>query len=60
MKLSKIIELLENNHNEIDVFDHIRASSQKTATDYHTFALYTFFSKEHTENATIYAGWNRT
>ena len=47
MKLNEIISLLEENYDEIDVFDHINAWSQETAIGYRTFALCTFFNKEH-------------
>ena len=47
MKLNEIIELLENNYDEIDVFEHISAWSQEVAIGYRTFALCTFFNKEH-------------
>lgn len=47
MKLNEIIELLETNYDEIDVFEHIKAWSEETAIGYRTFALCTFFNKEH-------------
>ena len=47
MKINEIVELFEQNYNEIDVFEHIRAWSEEIAIGYRTFALCTFVNKEH-------------
>ena len=47
MKLNEIIELFEENYDEIDVFEHIKAWSTEIAIGYRTFALCTFVNKNH-------------
>lgn len=47
MTINEILNLFEENYDEIDVFEHIKAWSEETAIGYRTFALCTFFNKEH-------------
>ena len=47
MKLDEIIRTFEENYDEIDVFEHIRAWSEEIAIGYRTYALCTFYNKEH-------------
>lgn len=47
MTINEILNLLEENYEEIDVFDHIKEWSTEIAIGYRTYALCTFVNKPH-------------
>lgn len=47
MTINEILNLLEENYEEIDVFDHIKEWSTEISLDYRTFALCTFVNEKH-------------
>lgn len=62
MTINEMIDFLEENYEEIDVFEHINAWSKEIATGYNTFATCIFVNLEHdtTIQSMVYYPTNET
>lgn len=47
MTINELMNVLENNYEEIDVFDHINTWTEEIAIGYLSYAMCTYYNREH-------------